>query len=151
MPKKDKMRIDIILDAIKSGMTQKDAASLAGVDETTVIRWKKTDASFANLMVQKEIEFKQSNVEIIRKAATSGIWTAAAWFLERKYPSEFAVKQDITDDAKKKIEELQEGLKGYFKENVGTSKNKMGRDSSGAQGGSEEATRPVRNRGKVGK
>lgn len=119
--KYDKERADIILEAVGSGLTQKDGAVLAGVDESTVCRWKKQHADFANQLAKKEIEFKRMNVSIVQSAAFQS-WQASAWLLERKYPKEFGQKTELSDDSKKQVEELQDTLKNYFDVNVGGKK-----------------------------
>lgn len=83
--------IETILNAISKGLNQKDASVLAGIDETTLSRWKSENADFTNQIRQKEIENKLRNIEIIQEAAKTK-WQAAAWFLERKYAQEFSLK-----------------------------------------------------------
>lgn len=89
----------IILDNLALGMSQKDCASLAGIHETTLSRWKEKNADFANEMAQKEIECKRRNIGIVQKAATT-TWQAAAWWLERKYSEEFALRQKLEHTGK---------------------------------------------------
>ena len=45
--KRDKVKEDIYT-YLKQGMYKKDAAVMAGVDESTLFRWIKEDASFAS-------------------------------------------------------------------------------------------------------
>ena len=80
--------IKIILDAIRDGASQRDASALAGISEDTLSLWKRQDSDFSEQMRQKEIQFKTYQVKIIQKAAQRS-WQAAAWLLERKYPSEY--------------------------------------------------------------
>jgi hypothetical protein len=80
--------IKIILDAIRSGASQRDASALAGISEDTLSLWKRQDSDFSEQMRQKEIGFKTDQVKIIQKAAQRS-WQAAAWLLERKYPNEY--------------------------------------------------------------
>lgn len=120
MAKYEPARVKIILDAIGQGLSQKDAGILASVDEDTISRWKKEKTDFAEKVLQKEVEFKRIHVVNIQNEALTGTWQASAWFLERKFPKEFGQKAELSDEAKKQVEELQNGLKGFFKENVGT-------------------------------
>lgn len=83
--------IETILNAISKGLNQKDASVLAGIDETTLSRWKGENADFANQIRQKEIENKLRNIEIVQEAAKTK-WQAAAWWLERHYSNEFGLK-----------------------------------------------------------
>jgi hypothetical protein len=80
-------RINIILDAISRGYTQRDASKLAGISEDTLCLWKK-DSDFSEQMEQKEIEYKYSLLSTIQKAGERS-WQACAWMLERKYHSEY--------------------------------------------------------------
>jgi hypothetical protein len=79
--------IQVILDAIRGGASQRDASALAGISEDTLSLWKH-DSDFSEQMRQKEVEFKMSQVKVIEKAAQK-TWQAAAWLLERKYPNEY--------------------------------------------------------------
>lgn len=134
MAKYEKQRVDIILDAIGRGLSQKDAGILAGVNEDTISRWKKDKADFAEKVLQKEVEFKQIHIVNIQNEALAGTWQASAWFLERKFPKEFGQKAELSDDAKKQVEELQAGLKGFFNDNVGTAKKTKNKNTRKAQG-----------------
>lgn len=86
--------IKIILDAIGSGATQRDASALAGISEDTLSLWKKDDSDFSEQMRQKEIECKMVHVKIVQEAGKKS-WQASAWWLERKYPQEFANRPRI--------------------------------------------------------
>ncbi len=79
--------IKIILDAIRSGASQRDASALAGISEDTLSIWKR-DSDFSEQMRQKEIEYKMEHIKIIKEASKK-TWQAAAWWLERRYPSEY--------------------------------------------------------------
>ena len=92
--------LKIILDSIAMGMTQKDAAILAGIGEDTLSRWKTTKEGFADKLHQKEMECKQRNIALIQKAAKGGTWQAAAWWLERKYSDEFSLKHQVEHSGK---------------------------------------------------
>ncbi len=85
-------RINIILDAISRGYTQRDASKLAGISEDTISLWKK-DSEFSEQMEQKEIEYKYSLLSTIHKAGERS-WQACAWILERKYNSEYGKPKD---------------------------------------------------------
>ncbi|MCF7864992.1 MAG: hypothetical protein K9M11_00610 [Candidatus Pacebacteria bacterium] len=79
--------IKIILDAISHGASQRDASALAGISEDTLSFWKR-DSDFSEQMRQKEIEYKMEHIKIIKEASKK-TWQAAAWWLERRYPSEY--------------------------------------------------------------
>ena len=61
------IRLDIILDAIARGYSQRDAARLAGISEETISLWKK-DSDFSEQMEQKELEYKYSLLSMIHEA-----------------------------------------------------------------------------------
>jgi hypothetical protein len=79
--------LKIILDAIRSGASQRDASALAGISEDTLSLWKR-DSDFSEQMRQKEVQFKMDQVKVVERAAQKS-WQAAAWLLERKYPNEY--------------------------------------------------------------
>lgn len=82
-------RVQIILEALGNGMTQRDASLLAGISEDTLCLWKRTNSEFSEQMGQKVIEYKQRLLEVIRKAGERD-WKASAWILERKYKKDFS-------------------------------------------------------------
>lgn len=53
---------------------------------------KKPD--FSEPIKKAEATCKQRNIQLIQRAALT-TWTAAAWWLERKYPKEFATRQRL--------------------------------------------------------
>lgn len=86
-----------IADLIRRGNYLSVAATRAGVDRGTVRRWlrqgreARTGKYFEfRRAVEEAIVFAEVNdVEIIRKAAASGDWRAAAWRLEHRYPQRY--------------------------------------------------------------
>lgn len=79
-----------------NGMKQKEAAALSGVDESTFYIWMKKPEFFQSVK-KAELKCKQRNIDIILSAAKGnkkkpGVWTAAAWWLERTCPEEFGQK-----------------------------------------------------------
>lgn len=96
--------IKIILDAIAEGLTQRDAAALAGISEDTLSLWKK-DSDFSEQMRQKEIECKQKHLRIINKAGEKD-WKASAWFLERKFRNEYSPHSSVDVGATERLQEL---------------------------------------------
>lgn len=81
--------IAIILNAIREGATQRDAAILSGISEDTLSLWKKNNSEFSEQIRQKQIECKMAHVKIINEASKKN-WTASAWWLERKHKEEFS-------------------------------------------------------------
>ena len=71
-----------VLEGLRRWATYKDAAALAGVDESTVRRWRK-DERFARLCRAALAVNKLEMTEVIRKAAERGDWKAALALLEK--------------------------------------------------------------------
>lgn len=113
LPRKNKATprtVEIILDAISCGLTQRDASTLAGISEDTLSLWKRQDSDFSEQMRQKEIEYKSSLITSIKKAGEKS-WQANAWLLERKYKEEFALKSTLEVNSSEKIQFLTENIK----------------------------------------
>ena len=132
MPKKDsiklsKQKIDIIAKAVKNGLPYKTAMSLAGVSESAFYRYKamaeaidnpkkakdKTLMEFWQSLKKAEAEAIERNVLLIQNAAGT-TWTAAAWWLERRFPEEFGRRLVVdanvkVDTANKRLEEYMTG------------------------------------------
>ena len=89
--------LKIIYKAIADGLTQRDAAALAGISEDTLSNWKKDNSDFSEEIRKKEIEHKRKLIQIIEKAAERS-WQAAAWRLERKYKEEFSSQKSIQEE-----------------------------------------------------
>ena len=83
--------IDGICRYLRVGNSQRDSALLGGIAESTFYEWMK-EAEFSECIKKAELECKARNIAIIQKAAET-TWQAGAWWLERKYSSEFALKQ----------------------------------------------------------
>jgi hypothetical protein len=83
-------RIKIIIDAIKIGGTEGDACARAGIDQDTLARWKSDKSDFAELLTRARVDGKLARIGRIAKAGTTGDWRADAWYLERRWPEEYA-------------------------------------------------------------
>lgn len=92
-----------ICQLLKAGNTFRTACEVAGIGETTGQEWRARGenrhsaragdeifARFAKATRKAEEEAAARNVALIQKAAAAGTWQAAAWWLERKFPSEWA-------------------------------------------------------------
>ena len=78
---------------IENGNSHKDAAALAGICEDTFYEWR-NKSEFAESLKKAELKCKMRNILLIQKAAQD-TWTAAAWFLERRYFDEYGRKQKL--------------------------------------------------------
>ena len=76
---------------LQAGNNQHDSAVLAGISEETFYTWKKEKAEFSEAIKKAEQICKSRNIAYVQKAAEK-TWQAAAWWLERKYHDEFALK-----------------------------------------------------------
>lgn len=97
MSKKTPERLEIIYKCISDGLSQKDAAVMAGISEDTFSLWKRDDSDFSENIMKKEIQHKQRHIENIKKASDKS-WQASAWWLERKHKKEFAQKIENEND-----------------------------------------------------
>ena len=78
-----------ILKALKLGATLKLAAESAGMHYDTLREWMNNDAAFSVAVRKAEATRAQAALRSIEKAAKEDNWQAAAWYLERRYPSEY--------------------------------------------------------------
>ena len=79
------------------GVSQRDAAALEDIQESTFYQWIDDHAEFSEAIEKARLRCKARNIKIIQREAIKK-WTAAAWNLERRYPDEFALhtKNDVT-------------------------------------------------------
>jgi hypothetical protein len=78
-----------ILRALAEGNARWPAAALAGISGTSLSRWMAEDEDFALRVQQAEAMAIQDHLEVIKQAADSGTWQAAAWWLERRHPDQW--------------------------------------------------------------
>jgi transposase len=81
-----------ICQFIEDGLSNKDAAQLAGVSESTFYQWLKDYSEFSECIKKSQVKRKAFLIKKIFRAAQSS-WQAAAWYLERVYSDEFAIKR----------------------------------------------------------
>lgn len=84
-----------VTDSIRVGATYKLACAFAGVSEDTFALWRKKHTEFADAVMQAEGGAAVGWLAKIEKAANEGIWQAAAWKLERRYPESYG-RQVVT-------------------------------------------------------
>lgn len=101
--------IEIILNAIAEGLTQRESAILAGISEDTLSLWKK-DSDFSEQIRQKQIECKLGHIRNIKKASEKS-WHASAWWLERKHKEEFSLKTKMDLEVNESLNQLSERIK----------------------------------------
>ncbi len=93
-----------ILDALAAGASVRSACEAAGVGPTTFYRWLSegaADGAPEHFRVLRErttrarAQARVAYAAVIRRAANEGDWKAAAWFLERSEPEEWALKRRL--------------------------------------------------------
>jgi hypothetical protein len=77
-----------------------------GITETTFHDWMGRFPEFAASVMKAEAEAEVRNQNIIVRAAHNGTWQAAAWWLERRRPQDYARRVDVSFDARKAAEKL---------------------------------------------
>jgi hypothetical protein len=80
---------DQIMQALAAGQARWPAAALAGVSGSSLSRWTADDDAFALEVQRAEARAVATALGFMTKAAESGPWQAAAWWLERRYPAEW--------------------------------------------------------------
>lgn len=98
-----KALVEEICKHIADGLNSKDAVLLSGIREETYYRWLNRDDKDNNLTDEeysllsesvKKAEAERKKFFVGRiKAASYEQWQAAAWYLERRHPEEFAKKE----------------------------------------------------------
>lgn len=83
-PKDTPERRKTILTALRAGNTRKASCAYAGVSEDTFALMLKRHSDFADAVEKAEADAEVRHVANIAKAAGEGVWTASAWWLERR-------------------------------------------------------------------
>ncbi len=85
---------DDLKDKILRGLTDEQACEMVGVSYSTFAQWLTAYPLFKEYIrrVKAQVEFEA--LEYIQEAMKGGTWSAAAWFLERKYPQRYG-KRDV--------------------------------------------------------
>lgn len=101
--------IETIRTAILAGAYVETAACYAGISKETFYQWLKKGAAaksgiyadFSDAIKKAMAEAELRDVMVINRAAANS-WQAAAWKLERKYPSRWGVRArlDLAGDDK---------------------------------------------------
>ena len=102
-PKLNEKLLEEAIGLIANGATNKDVCNYIGVAESTFYRWLKEPRTDLERKLGEELKRAESRrrmwcLKKIYAAADSGSWQAAAWYLERRYPNEYARTQRITGE-----------------------------------------------------
>lgn len=90
---------DIVLEHLRVGHTDIDACIMSGISHHAFYDWIKKHDDFAEDVKKARLTAKDQCVKIVRKAALK-TWQAAAWYLERRFRNEYAMKQFVEHNGK---------------------------------------------------
>lgn len=128
-------RVEVILRALRAGNTRYASAGLAGIEGDTLNRWVAKDAGFAAEVAKAEAEAEARMVErVVTAAVRDNTWTAAAWWLERRRPNDFARhdRVDVTWEIRREAARLAKTLDGVTAEELIADAERIVREASGA-------------------
>lgn len=120
---KPKLTKDLIKEAgklISGGLTNKDACAVLGISEASLYKWlqeprKGLEVELFESLEKAKATRKAFMLQSITSAARNGTWQAAAWYLERQYPAEYARPDRYHDqgitEAVQAVRELTESIK----------------------------------------
>ena len=94
-------RVKRILMAVEQGATVAHACGYAGIGTRTYYDWLEQYPEFREAVELAESRATLRWLHVIDQAASSGIWQAAAWKLERRHPHIYGrrvVEQEIKRD-----------------------------------------------------
>lgn len=93
-PKRSPEREQAILNALRVGNTRRAAIAAAEVSVQTFYNWLE-DLTFLDAVQKAEAEAEQRFLGQVARAAAGGTWQAAAWWLERRMPADFALRSKV--------------------------------------------------------
>lgn len=102
-----------ILEALRQGNTRKVAVALAAINYDTFCEWLRQYPEFSEQIKNAEAEAELASVKIIRKAAIT-TWQAAAWWLERRRPEEWATSHVVRVRLEREVEALLDFLQNHL-------------------------------------
>jgi hypothetical protein len=93
---------EVVCAAIAEGLSIANACQIAGISETAINDWQRRGGlgespyvEFLTAMRHARVQGKLTRLRHINRAAETGAWQAAAWYLERVYPDEYGKRQRI--------------------------------------------------------
>ncbi len=82
-----------LVEVFRLGQTSiEDACAYVGIARSTYHRWMQDNQDFSDAIQKARAEAVVGYLAVIRKAANSGQWQAAAWWLERVLPEQYGRK-----------------------------------------------------------
>ena len=103
MARKSKYSDDVvarIVQALELGATYELAARYGGISYETFNTWRKVKPAFSEAVERAEGEAVVKWLAKIELAASAGNWQAAAWKLERRYPSQYGRRGNLEIEQK---------------------------------------------------
>ena len=101
---------DAIIEALTRGYTRKASAAFGGVAYSTMREWEKAFPEFSDALEKAEGIAQNNLIDKIVEAANrgsittrpdgtvieaAGAWQAAAWVLERRWPTDYARREKV--------------------------------------------------------
>lgn len=80
--------VKTIVDTIRIGGSDVDACARGGITQETFYQWMKK-AEFSEQVIRARYDGKLQRIARINKAGATD-WRADAWYLERRWPEEYA-------------------------------------------------------------
>ena len=120
---RSKLTPEFVAEACKlarAGLRNVDICKALGIHESTLYKWLQEPRRGLEAELFEELEKaramrKAVMIQTITQAAQGGTWQAAAWWLERVYPEEFAKPDRYhdqgVDEAVKAVRELTETIR----------------------------------------
>lgn len=139
---------------IRAGNYIETASAVVGINKSTLYDWLKRGArepgtlfeQFSDAVKKAMAESEVSDLNVISKAAMEGVWQAAAWRLERKFPTKFGRKISVEskiveddDEAASQVEEVV--LRSIFGEEYEQA-NLEGSENNDESGSGEDSPEP---------
>lgn len=88
------------IELVSTGASNVDVIAWLGVSDQSFYRWireprTKAEARLSEGIKKAEADRKMWHIRRINEAARNGDWKASAWYLERRYPNEYARTQRV--------------------------------------------------------
>jgi hypothetical protein len=94
-PKKNPMTVTKLIAAFQQAFTVEEACAYAEISRVTFYRWIEEDQDLSNKIEAAKLMPSMKARQAIMDAINAGKWMPAAWYLERKFPEEFALRQKV--------------------------------------------------------